>query len=94
MTEEIRTKIIEYYEEKEEEYDEWYIKSIAIASSKDWFKATKIEFVADNDKKNKIETMGVTYFTLACTKNTFRVIKNQKTAIGIIVALEDRYKEA
>ena len=35
-------------------------------------------FEAEDDAKKKINAMGVTYLTLACTKNTFRVIKNKK----------------
>ena len=93
MAKEISTKIILYSGEKEEECDEWIMKSLAIARSKGWYEATETGFVADDDAKKKIDAMGVTYFTLACTSNAFRVIKNQKTAIDMIAALEERYEE-
>ena len=93
MTKEISTKIIEYSGEKEDEYDMWFAKSMAIARSKGWYEATEAGFTADNDEKKKIDAMGVTYFTLACTKNAFRVIKNRKTTMEMIEALHDRHKE-
>ena len=93
MTKEISAKIIEYSGEKEDEYDMWFAKSMAIARSKEWYEATQEGFAADTDEKKKIDAMGVTYFTLACTKNAFRVIKNRKTTLDMIEALHDRYEE-
>ena len=58
MTKEISAKIIECSGEKEEEYDEWCMKSMAIARSKGWFEATETGFVADDDAKKKIDAMG------------------------------------
>ena len=93
MNKEVNTKTILYSGEKEEKCDEQFMKNMAIARSKGQHEATEESFEAKDDAKKKIDAMGVSCFTLACAKNAFRVIKNKKTTVKIIEALESICKE-
>ena len=93
MTKETSKKMLACSGEKEEEYDEWFMKSMAIARSKGWFEATETGFIADDNAKKKIDAMGVTCFALACTDNAFRVTKNQQTTLEMTKSSEETHEE-